>query len=391
MKKTDSYLYLEIAESLRGQIASGELRPGEKLPPVREMAKRLGCTPSTVSRGYAQLAQEGLVEGRRGGGTVIAPSGLGPERPLWRWASLINRAEQYLLEALSGGHAPAQAEAALAIAVARWRELQQQRFAQLAPEPSVRTPTSQRTRDDIGDEETGAGRALRFAGSHDLTIELLARMLAMGGTPTQLSVVYVGSLGGLIALARDEADVAGIHLWDQVSDSYNVPFVQRLLPGQRVALLTVAQRSLGLITAPGNPCALCDLADLARPDVRLVNRQSGSGTRVWLDAQLKALRIPPQTVTGYEREELTHTAVARAVEAGEASVGLGIHAAAAAYGLGFVPLTQERYDLAFPEAVWGSPAAQALVEIIRTANFAEAVSAMGGYDTAETGKETWVS
>jgi molybdate-binding protein/DNA-binding transcriptional regulator YhcF (GntR family) len=372
LTKPKTFLYLEIAESLRRRIASGELRPDDKLPPVREMARRWGCTPGTVSRAYAQLAREGLVAGHRGGGTRVMPGVLDSERPAWQWAALVNRAEQFLLEALSSGHTPAQAESALSLAISRWRELQR-----------GDTPSSQK-------ESARPVMELRFAGSHDLALELVARMLSEETPEARLSVEYVGSLGGLMALARGEAEIAGAHLWDEATDTYNAPFVRRLLPGRRVALLTLAHRSLGLIVPSGNPQQLQHLADLARPDVRLVNRQPGSGTRVWLDAHLSAPPISPDPIAGYEREELTHLAVARAVDQGEATVGLGIHAAASAYGLGFVPLTQERYDLVFPEAVWSVPAAQALVAIVRSARFREAVVALGGYDTSETGRETWI-
>jgi putative molybdopterin biosynthesis protein len=232
---------------------------------------------------------------------------------------------------------------------------------------------------------------LRFVGSHDMTVELMARRLAEEVPEAELSVEYTGSLGGLMALARHEADIAGTHLWDETTDSYNTPFIRRLLPGCRVALVTLAHRSLGLITPPGNPQVLARLADLAQPGVRLVNRQAGSGTRVWLDAQLKALNISPERLPGYEREELTHLAVASAVEQGEATVGLGIHAAAAAYGLDFIPLTQERYDLVFLETVWHLPSAQALVRVIRSAHFKEAIAALGGYDTRQTGQESWIT
>ena len=372
MKKTESYLYQEIAESLRRRIASGEFQPGEKLPPVRDMARRLSCTPGTVSRAYTQLAQEGLVEGRRGGGTRIATSALEQERPLWGWASLINRAEQFLLEALSSGHSPAQAESALSIAIARWHDLEQRG----APRTDPTSPI------DMSD--------LRFAGSHDLIVELMGRMLTAELPEIQFSVDFVGSLGGLFALARDEADIAGVHLWDEPTDSYNMPFVRRLLPGRRTVLLTLAYRSLGLITAPGNPLGLQGLADLARSEVRLVNRQAGSGTRVWLDAQLNGIGIAPESLLGYEREELTHLSVARAVEKGEASVGVGIFAAASAFGLGFVPLTQECYQLAMSETVRHSPAIRTLVKVIQSSRFKESVLAVGGYDTSETGQETGV-
>ncbi len=373
MKKSKTFLYLEIAESLRRRIASGELEPGDKLPSVREMARRWNCTPGTVSRTYAQLAEEGLVVGHRGGGTRVTSNALHPERPTWQWAALINRAEQFLLEAINKGHTPVEVESALSVAVSRWQELQRDRKAQ---------PRS---------ESANATVELCFAGSHDLAVDLMARMLVEEAPDARLSVEYVGSLGGLMALANDEAQVAGSHLWDETTDTYNAPFVRRLLPGRRVALLTLAHRSLGLFVSPGNPQNISSLADLTKSDVRLVNRQSGSGTRVWLDAQLKSLDIQPESLPGYEREALTHLAVAHAVEEGRATVGLGIHAAAAACGLDFIPLTKERYDLVIPEAVWALPATQALVRVVRSNRFQEAISALGGYDTAETGQETWVS
>ena len=376
MKTSKSFLYLEIAESFRRRIASGELQPGDRLPPVREMARRWSCTPGTVSRAYGQLGQEGLVAGHRGGGTRVTAGALYPERPAWQWAALVNRAERFLLEVIGNGHTPAQAESALSVAISRWQELQRQDIPQ-SPSRSVSAPSE---------------AVLRFAGSHDLAIGLLARMLAEEMPDAGLSVDYVGSLGGLMALARNEAEVAGIHLWDEAADTYNDPFVRRLLPGRRVALLTLAYRSLGLITPLGNPQGLQTLADLAQPQVRLVNRQSGSGTRVWLDAQLKALGMPSESIRGYsDSEELTHLAVAQAVDQGEATAGVGIYAAASAYGLDFVPLTEERYDLVLLESVWRSSPAQALVEAARSSRFKEAVFALGGYDTSDTGQVTWVS
>jgi molybdate-binding protein/DNA-binding transcriptional regulator YhcF (GntR family) len=371
MKKAETFLYQEIAESLRRRIASGDLQPGDRLPPVREMAQNWSCTPGTVGRAYAQLSQEGLVAGHRGGGTRVAPHALQSEHPTWHWASLVNQAEQFLLAAIRGGHTPIQAEAALSAAISRWRDLGRKGTPQSPASPH-------------------AVERLRFVGSHDLTIELVSRMLSEEDSQAQFSIEYVGSLGGLIALARNEAEIAGTHLWDEATDTYNLPFARRLLPGRRAVLVTLAHRSMGLIIPPGNPQQLRMLGDLAHPDVRLVNRQSGSGTRVWLDAQFKALDISPESVPGYEQEEATHLTVARAVDQGKATVGLGIHAAASAYGLDFIPLTQEQYDLVFPEQVWNTPVTQTMIAIIRSPRFKEAVAALGGYDTTQTGQETWM-
>jgi molybdate-binding protein/DNA-binding transcriptional regulator YhcF (GntR family) len=370
MKDRESYIYLEIAESIRRLIASGEMAAGDRLPPVRQMAKRWDCTPGTVSRAYSLLASEGLIEAHRGSGTRVKDSTLQPDRPVWQWASLVNRADQYLLQALSSGHTPDEATAALDLAIARWRDLQD-RGAPAAP----KRPEA----------------ALRFVGSHDLVVESLARLVAEERTDFQFTCEYTGSLGGLIALAQRRAEVAGTHLWDETTDSYNLPFVKRLLPGRRVVLLTLVERSMGLMVAAENPLGIERLADLAKPGIGFVNRQAGSGTRVWLDAQLKDLGIDSREIQGYEREELTHLAVARGIADGEASVGLGIHAAAAAYGLAFVPLTQERYDLAIPESVWETPAAQTLADLIRSPRFQRPITMLGGYDTSRTGTEHWIT
>jgi molybdate-binding protein/DNA-binding transcriptional regulator YhcF (GntR family) len=375
MAKSEAFLYQEIAESLRRRIATGELAPGDKLASVREMARQWNCTPGTINRAYAQLAREGLVVGHRGGGTRVTSGPLQPADPTWQWANLINRAEQFLLEALNSGHTPAHIETALSVAIARWQDMQ-----------AGGVPAEQ-----AENVLAGGHLKLRFAGSNDLSVDLMARMLQEQRPDVSLSVEYVGSLGGLMALAQGQADLAGTHLWDEATDQYNVPFVQRLLPGASVVLLTLAQRDLGLITPPGNPQNLRSLADLAQPSVRLVNRQSGSGTRVWLDRQLKSLNISPESIAGYNREEVTHLAVARAVAQDEATVGLAIHAAASAFDLSFIALTQERYDLVFSKAVWQTPPAQTLIQIIRSLEFKEKIRALGGYDTTQTGQEVWVS
>jgi molybdate-binding protein/DNA-binding transcriptional regulator YhcF (GntR family) len=367
----ESFVYLEIVEAVRRLIISGELGPGERLPSVRAMADRWRCTPNTVSRAYALLAHEGLVSAHRGGGTrAISPNeaGRGEARPPeWEWASLVNRAETYLLEALSQGHSAAHAEAALAAAIARWQDMRRQ--------GSTSRPAP------------GEPRQVRFSGSHDLSVELLARSLSEQDLPVILTTDFIGSLGGLMALARGEADVAGSHLWDESTGTYNVAFVLRVLPNREVVLLNLAQRIQGLIVPTGNPAKLAVISDLARPGVVLVNRQPGSGTRVWLDVQLRGAGLSSKDIAGYDHEEATHMGVARAVAEGRATAGLGISAAATAYGLGFVPLGKERYDLVVPLAQWDAPAVQALRSVVGSQGFREAVSALGGYDVSETGAE----
>jgi molybdopterin molybdotransferase/putative molybdopterin biosynthesis protein len=374
MVERENFVYLEIAETMRRLIVSGDLSSGDRLPPVREMAERWKCTPNTVSRAYALLRREGLVSAHRGGGTRVAwDSGrsgmLAP--PEWQWADLVNRAESYLLEAIGLGHSPAHAEAALAAAIARWQEV---RSAHPASE--------------VGKGSGLQVGTLRFSGSHDLSVELLARLLAEQVPPIAMTTEFVGSLGGLMALVRDEADVAGAHLWDEATGLYNVPFVQRVLPGRPVALVNLVKRLQGFIVPAGNPQGLQQIADLARPGVVFVNRQGGSGTRVWLDVQLKRAEVDPGGIAGYYREETTHTGVARAVAEGRATVGVGIQAAASAYGLGFVRLAEERYDLVVPAERWDAQPVAALRLLLESSSFKQALLALGGYEVSQTGQVT---
>ena len=156
-------------------------------------------------------------------------------------------------------------------------------------------------------------------------------------------------------------------------------------------LLTLAHRSLGLLFPKGNPQEIHGIEDLGRPGIRLINRQRGSGTRVWFDAQLKAAGIQGNKIEGYDREVVTHLAVAQAVQDSRATAGVGIFAVAALYNLDFLPLTNERYELVFPRQVWESPAAATLVDLINSPEFKETVATLGGYDTSETGLERWIS
>jgi molybdate-binding protein/DNA-binding transcriptional regulator YhcF (GntR family) len=373
MDIVDSYLYLQIAETIRRRIASGELEPGDNLPPVRIMAQDWNCTPGTVNHAYQTLTQEGLVVGQRGKGTMVAQSPAQSQNPTWEWAKLVNRAERFLLESLSAGHNVVETETALSVAAMRCQDLR------LSEGPPV-------------EELEPAGRgSLRFAGSHDLVVDLMARMLRENTPDVQLSIEYTGSLGGLMALAKNEADLTGTHLWDVSTDTYNIPFIKRIMPGKRLMLLTVVHRQLGLILPTGNPQTIQGLRDLTRPGVRFINRQSGSGSRVWLDAKLKRLRINAGSIEGYTVEETTHIGLADAIAHHEATAGLGIFAAASSFGLDFIPLTTEQYDLVLPDHIWQLPEAQMLVEVLRSSRFKEAVSTLGGYDLAATGQETWVA
>jgi putative molybdopterin biosynthesis protein len=283
---------------------------------------------------------------------------------------LQSRVGSAVLEALAAGYGEAEIEAAVSAQLARWRA---SRVAGAEDGPGQ--PAGPGTAEDL----------LHLIGSHDLALEVLAGRLRALPRSVTLDVVATDSLDGLFALARGAADLAGCHLLDPETGEYNVPFVHRLLPGEAVLLVTLAHRQQGLIVAASNPKRLTGIPDLGREDVTIVNRHRGSGTRVLLDEELSRAGIDPLRVRGYDHEEATHLAVAGAVAAGTADAGLGILAAARTYGLDFVPVARERYELALRPATAARPAVQSLLETLRSPDFRAVVTALGGYDTAESG------
>jgi len=229
-------------------------------------------------------------------------------------------------------------------------------------------------------------RTVVAIGSHDLALDLLSAAIARTRPGVGLSSSNVGSLGGLIALQRGEAHLAGSHLLDEETGEYNLSYVKQHLPGRAVMIVNLVYREQGLIVSPGNPKGIQRLEDLARADVQFVNRQRGAGTRVLLDYQLRQLGLDPAQVRGYEREEYTHLGVAAAVMSGSADVGLGILAAARALHADFIPLLKERYDLIIPREHYDSDLLRPLLDIVRSDEFRHEVEALGGYDASEMGQ-----
>lgn len=239
-------------------------------------------------------------------------------------------------------------------------------------------------------------RGILIIGSHDITLDLLADLLREEGAGERtvrcqsLSSAHVGSLAGLSALRRGECHMAGTHLLDEATGTYNFPFIARLFAPGEVALVHLSKRTQGLILPPGNPLGIEALSDVmaegpggARP--RFVNRQRGSGTRMLLDHQLARIGRSGSEIAGYERELHTHLAVAAAVASGGADVGLGIQAAARALELAFVPIAEEQYDLAIRADQLDAPAFRALLALIGSERFRDAARALGGYDPSDSG------
>jgi putative molybdopterin biosynthesis protein len=230
-----------------------------------------------------------------------------------------------------------------------------------------------------------------IVGSHDNTLNVLADLAGRSTRKTVLASSHVGSLGGLIALSKGYCHLAGSHLLDTETGEYNISYIKKYLKGMKIKLVRLVDRDQGLMVAKGNPLGIKDFADLAGEKVRFINRQAGSGTRVLLDYRLKQLGLDPTGIKGYENEEYTHMSVAIAVASGAADAGLGILAAARALGLDFIPVVTEQYELVIPEKFFALPAMQSVMEIISSREFAQRVTALGGYSTAETGKTVEIS
>jgi putative molybdopterin biosynthesis protein len=236
-------------------------------------------------------------------------------------------------------------------------------------------------------------RTIVVIGSHDMVLDLAASALRAADPLITLASSNVGSLGGLVAVRDGLCHLAGSHLLDPVTGEYTLPYLDRVFgPGAAgtgagdVAVIRLVHREQGLLVAPGNPLGLGGIEGLAQPGVRYVNRQRGAGTRVLLDHLLNQRGIAPDSIAGYSREEPTHLAVAAAVAAGRADAGLGIMAAAAPFGLDFVPVAREPYDLVVAPGALEGPQLAPLWSLLRDRGFQASVEALGGYSAREMGR-----
>jgi len=220
-----------------------------------------------------------------------------------------------------------------------------------------------------------------FSGSHDLALEGIAEHLAKHVTLLNLPV---GSLDGLVNLRQGLCQVSGSHLLDE-SGEYNTPFVRHLFPDRDIEIVTLAYRTQGLLLTAGNPKSIRKITDIARADVRFVNRNAGSGTRLWLDAELRRLNIPAENVNGYGTVVKTHTEAAALIASGKADVSLGLQAAARQHGLDFIPLFEERYDLVLPRE--NESTLSPLLDYLQTAAFRTELNTLTGYNPAHSGEQ----
>ena len=226
--------------------------------------------------------------------------------------------------------------------------------------------------------------AIIFSGSHDIAIEDIADNLSRH---LNLFSIPVGSLDGLVNLRQGLCQISGAHLLDE-NGEYNIPFVRRLFPDREMEVITLAYRTQGLILTGGNPKGIKKFADIANSKVRFVNRNRGSGTRLWVDLELKKLGIPAEKVNGYETVVKTHNEAASLIETGKADVAIGLQAAAHKHNLDFIPLFEERYDFVLPNEQKKN--LNPLLEYIQTADFRNILNSLTGYNTKHSGEQVAV-
>lgn len=360
----EAHLYLQIADSIRRNILEGKYNTGDKLPSVREMSRLWGCTQGTVQRAYHELSRQGIIESRAGKGTRVSGN-LTPvqrrEDTVIRRVTLVNRSEEFLLESLSKGYTLEEIQNSINIAMDRWKLL-------------------------ASETQSNIKMTIKYIGSHDPLFNSISNRFSEIFPGYGIKINFSGSVGGLLALKNNLADLSGCHLWDSESNTYNFEAVKQVFPNDKMVLLTLAHRRLGLILPPGNPIKISSIADIIQKRIRFANRQPGSGTRVWLDTMLEKHGISPDQVVGYDNEYSTHSEIGRVIAEGSAGAGVGLESVAIAYGLDFVFLATERYDLVFYYDQFNEEPFNLLINWLQSPEGKNFVKQFPGYENEETGK-----
>lgn len=228
-------------------------------------------------------------------------------------------------------------------------------------------------------------QALRITASHGFAVAALVARLAEQGITVDVS--YRGSTEAVAALARGECDLAGFHVPVGAFSAAAAASYTRWLHPKQHALLHLAYRTQGLFVAQGNPRRIAGLADLAQPNLRFVNRQQGSGTRLLLDLLLASAGVDTRAIAGYDSAEFTHAAVAAFVASGMADAGFGVETAARRFQLDFIPVIREQYLLACRQDALSAPMVRAAQQVMASDTFKATIAALPGYDGAKCGTQ----
>jgi putative molybdopterin biosynthesis protein len=232
---------------------------------------------------------------------------------------------------------------------------------------------------------------LHILGSHDFSLDVMRDIIKKSNPGMDLLSTHIGSLSGIIALQKGVVDLCTTHILDEKKRVYNIPVVKKYLGTRPALLINVAKRIQGLVVVKGNPKSVKTVSDLARSDIRFINRQVGSGTRILLDTMLAEQGIDRASIRGYDREEFTHAAVGVLVKDGIADVGLAIYPIARLFGLDFIPLIEEDYDLLVTREFTEEKRFVTLMDAIKSTEFARRLQELGGYNTDQTGRTKYVN
>jgi putative molybdopterin biosynthesis protein len=226
---------------------------------------------------------------------------------------------------------------------------------------------------------------LLAAGSDDPSLGILHDLYEAQTQPASFFMTTVGSTGGLAAIRSGVADFATAHLLEPARANSNETAFRLLFPADAV-IVELFYRELGLLVPPGNPKGIKSIRDLARPKLRIINRQPGSGTRIYLDQELARARLSGKKISGYDAVVATHLEVGLRILRGDADVGLATWTTAHLLGLDFISLTRERFDAVIPKERFFSRGIQLLLGTIGSREFRQKVEALGGYDASESGR-----
>jgi len=228
--------------------------------------------------------------------------------------------------------------------------------------------------------------ALLASGSNDPILDMVHTYMKESYPEFYIFSSNTGSTEGLKALNKGYTDIAWSHLLEPKTGEYNIPFLPTYLPDVQPVVVNLFYRDLGFIVASKNPLGIRGFEDLAQKEIRFINRQKGSGTRVLLDYYLKRLRLSASKIKGYEKEAYTHFEVGLSILNGSANVGITSIAASKLLGLDFIPITRERFDMVLDQKTFFGKNVQAFIELLHSRDFREKVQRIGGYDPKESGR-----
>jgi len=242
----------------------------------------------------------------------------------------------------------------------------------------------------LGDARQKSSRiegALLAAGSNDPILDLLLSTMQSSHPEFYLFTASMGSTAGLKALGQGYIDVAWSHLFDPGKDAYNTPDVLApFLQDRKTVVVHLFNRDLGLLVPPGNPLDIRDIRDIVGKKARIVNRQPGAGTRVYLDYRFRQAGIDPVTVPGYDQEVFTHMNVGLAILSGKADTGLASTAVARLLGLQSIPLATESFDMVLEQPTFFLKSIQTFIDLLQARDFQNNVNNLGGYNFKEAGR-----